>query len=106
MVLEEIDGQPDDVSRQIVHSRVLRALREHPLHRPEKAPKEEIKPMTDGEALRFEREPCPFEKHRGKLNWAVPIEYLCRLTDPSDYIRDVKRYLLSDRGKKRIEQGG
>ena len=104
-VIREIDGQSDETSRQIVFSRVLRALREHRLHPPEKRTVKPPAPMSHETAAAFEMRVLPFGAHAGKTVRDVDVNYLIRLTDPSDFISDVKRYLRSDRGKKRIEAG-
>lgn len=104
-VIREIDGQPDETSRQIVFSRVLRALRDHRLHPPERPTLKPPAPMSHETASAFETRVLPFGAHAGKTIGEVDVGYLIRLTDPSDFISDVKRYLRSDRGKKRIEEG-
>jgi hypothetical protein len=104
-VIREIDGQPDETSRQIVFSRVLRALREHRLHPPERPTPKPPAPMSHETASAFETRVIPFGAHAGETVGEVDVNYLIRLTDPSDFVSDVKRYLRSDRGKKRIEEG-
>ncbi len=101
MVLDEIEGQADEVSRQIVHSRVLRALTTHYLYTPPKSQTYRVEPMTDVQAKAFEDTPMKYGKHVGKRIGDVPIDYLCYLADPNEWTKDLKRYLASDRVKER-----
>lgn len=55
--------------------------------------------MTDAEARRFDAEVIPFGLHKGERVKDVDLEYLRRLTDPSQFLRDLKRYLRSARVK-------
>jgi len=95
LILDAIDEQQGDVMKQIVYSRVLRALQEHPLYRPPKSQINKIEPMNDAEARIFANSTIPFGKHVNQHVWDVPLSYLCRLTDPSDWIKELKRYLAN-----------
>jgi hypothetical protein len=61
-------------------------------------------PLTEAESKGFEnrRLPARFQQHAGKQISDVPIDYLCYLTDPDPFIRELKRYLKGDRGLARI----
>src|SRR3990167_1114636 len=65
-------------------------------------------PMTDQEALIFEREVLFFGVHKGEQLADVPLSYLCSLTDPSskvtDFMDQVRRYLKSPTVKALIER--
>lgn len=105
LALSEIDSQQDEIGQQIVYARVMRALREHPLYKPPKPNDGGIVPMNDAQAKLFEARNLPFGQYVGSYVGDTPIGYLCRLSDPSPFLDDVKRYLASERGKRRIEEG-
>jgi len=54
-------------------------------------------PMTDKQAKVFGAVLMPFGLHKGKRVDEVPLEYLERLTDPSSFLKEVRRYLASRR---------
>jgi hypothetical protein len=70
---------------------------------PQPAP---LTPMTDVEARAFEAEKMPFGKYQGLAIEALSLDYLCHLTDPSDFIRKVKRYLKNETVKREMEDEG
>ena len=104
LVLDVIDDQLNETARQIVYARVLRALQAHRLYVPPKPSERKVEPMTAAQAIAFEAGCVPFGKYDGSPVGAVPIGYLCRLCDPSVWIEDLRRYLASERGKRRIEE--
>jgi hypothetical protein len=50
-------------------------------------------PMTDAEASAFQQTEMPFGKHRGIKLVDIDAEYLSRLTDPSEFLVHIKRYV-------------
>lgn len=103
LVISEIDNQPNETARQIVYARVLRAMTGHELYVPPKPPERKVEAMNDAQAKAFESCTMPFGQFVGERIEVVPVGYLCRFSDPSPWVRDIKRYLASERGKQRIE---
>lgn len=48
--------------------------------------------MTDDQASAFERQQMPFGKHGGVPIYDLETSYLCSVTDPSPFMRELKRY--------------
>ena len=103
ILLAEIDGHENDTDRQIIYSRVRRALAEHPLAPPVEKPLPGMEPMTDVEARTFEFRLMPWGTHKGRSIGDVPIRDLCWLADPNEFIGKIRRYLKSRIGRQRIE---
>jgi len=57
-------------------------------------------PMDKAEARRFEREPFPFGQYRGPACGEIPFYFLCWLDTQTDFRRNLRRYLRSDRGQR------
>jgi hypothetical protein len=93
---------------RIMANRVINAMILAGLYQPPKLPSTvpEVEPMTDAEVRIFEREAIPFGKHEGTRVGCVDMNYLCRLADPSDFIKRVKRYLKNPRIKWLMEEQG
>jgi hypothetical protein len=61
-------------------------------------PEKPIQPMTEQEAIQFERTKVPFGEHVGKDVSDVELRYLFWLAEQPDTFKTlVRRYLLSDR---------
>ncbi len=65
----------------------------------------ELQPFNESESKRFDSRPLPdvFKKHAGQKVRDVPVDYLCWLTDPKPFIKELRRYMKSRRGRSRIE---
>ena len=105
LIDNEIKMCPDETCRRIIIGRLSRFCDAHddaPCRPP--PPAMSVMPMNEHQAKGFEAHTMTYGVHKEKLIADVPVSWLCWLVDPS-YFRDaVKRYLLSDRGKLRIEQ--
>lgn len=100
-----------EFGRRIVMGKLDRFCEGH-----EDAPMRKIKkatarpPFTEAEARAFENQLLPdkFKRFAGFRVIDVVIAdrgYLTHLTDPDDFITELVRYVTSERGKRRIEQG-
>ena len=63
-------------------------------------------PMDEDEAQRFEKRIVPIGAHKGKQVRVVSLDYLAFLTDDSEFIRDLKRYVKSARYTGRCRSQG
>jgi hypothetical protein len=96
IVAEQVDsiaGFSDDTARRIVASRVIKRLVKLGLHDEPKARVAPVEPMHDHEALAFGRSAMQYGKHAGTFIRDVPLEYLCMLTDPNEFTKNLKRYV-------------
>ena len=94
LVCENIAAETSKTDRQIMTSRVIRALIDARLYAPPKAaPPTRAKPMSDSQARAFESTLAPFGKWEGKLIAEIPLPYLRNLCDPSGWVEEVKRYV-------------
>ncbi len=59
--------------------------------------------MTDRQVTNFGRQVMGFGKHRGKPIDEVPLAYLDFLLKPTEFQRDVKRYLANDTIARQLE---
>jgi len=101
LVTEELGGIQDSVGRQIVASRVLRAIRAAGLdNQISKPSRSQPRPMGPTEAKHFESRAMPWGKYEGQPVSAVPLDYLGYIVDDHDEFKaDVRRYLDSSRVK-------
>ncbi len=61
------------------------------------------KPMTESEAVDFERRSMPFGVHASKQIKTVPLSYLLWLEGEEDFRRQLRRYLRSARMQQEQE---
>lgn len=65
-----------------------------------------FEPMSDAQAVLFEKAAMPWGKHAGELIGRVPLEYLVWLVDQRDeFTNDLRRYVRSKRVQGQIEDG-
>lgn len=92
-----------------VYTQLGELLRENPadpgaVPAPAPAAPLDVRPMTDDEARRWERNTTiKFGKHQGALVKDVPIEYLSWLDDQNEFARDLHRYLAAPSVAREIE---
>ena len=107
LILSEVQESWTPVERHLFLSRLAKCLESlgweprqklDDLKRPE--------PMSDMQARAFERERVPFGKYEGWMVREVPLSYWVSLTDPSNTIKAVRRYIGNPDVKRRIEQEG
>lgn len=107
LILSEVDGTWTPVERYLFLSRLARCLDGlgwEPRQKSDDAKRPE--PMSDMQAKAFESERVPFGKYEGWIVRNVPLSYWVSLTDPSDWIKEVRRYVGNSDVKRRIEQEG
>lgn len=66
-------------------------------------PSSRVTPMSEEEAIRFERTIVTFGNYANKTVSDAPLSYLFRINEPDDFHRNLSRYLLSDRVRRKQE---
>lgn len=94
-----IDAAKDDTRPRFWEEVVRLATMKAGITTPQKS--DGLAPMTEREALLFEAEEVPFGHYKGQLLYKVPTDYLDFIAH-SGFARMCRRYLLSDRYKRRL----
>jgi hypothetical protein len=101
-IVDEIRREVIPEYRQILINRILDALkREFPgcLPKPpaSQPPTKSIKPMSELEAIAFEKKTIKIGKYKGYQVGDVEFSYWDHIVIPDPFIEQVERYLLSER---------
>ena len=100
-IITEVSSETD---RQIMTSRVVRRLIKEGLYVPPKTPATaKVPPMSESQAKAFQLQLMPFGQHKGEPIFDVPLSYLCHLTEPSEFMEELKRYLDNPEIQRKIE---
>jgi len=94
VLLDELEqlAEGDGVESIHLKQRLLRALK---LDLDTEESKPDDQPMTQFGARAFERKLMPWGNYKGQPIKDVPMQYLCALVDPSDFKRELRRYIKS-----------
>jgi hypothetical protein len=91
LVIEEV-GRVPAVDQGVFWEELKKIL---PTPKPPAKPSVDL--MTDLQARAFGQALMPFGQFQGQPVDEVPLNYLRKLCDPSAFIRNLKRYLATDR---------
>ena len=100
LVCEELTNCQDMTGRQIMASRVLRAIRAAGLdnHEPRKPMPTQPEPMTDEQVAFFEHhKTVPYGKYAGQRVGDVPLDYLVWLVEDTDDFKEAVRMYLENK---------